>query len=68
MLAAVDLDHEALLETDEIKNVVPERNLSPKFEMGEPPMTQQRHIAASASVGARRMRFAKLRIGFVIGR
>jgi len=33
VLAAVDLDHEALLETDEIKNVVPERNLSPKFEM-----------------------------------
>src|SRR5262245_26902528 len=41
MLAAVDLDHQTFLETDEVENVVLERDLSAKLESGEPTIPQQ---------------------------
>src|SRR5262245_32472489 len=41
MLAAVDLHNEALVEANEIENIVPERHLTAKFECREPPVAQQ---------------------------
>ena len=35
VLAAIELDDDAAVETDEIDDVVPDRNLSPKLEAGE---------------------------------
>src|SRR5579859_201153 len=41
VLITVDFNDQALVETNEIKNVVLERELATKFEIREPPITEQ---------------------------
>jgi hypothetical protein len=41
MLAAIDLDHAFPLETDEIQNVVLERDLATKLKLQETPIAHQ---------------------------
>jgi hypothetical protein len=68
VLTAIDLDDEALVEANEIENEVPERELPPKLEKRQSPVRSNRHMAASASVGSRRIFFAKLRMRLAVGR
>ena len=62
MLTTVDFDDELLLEADEVENEVLKRHLTAKLEGSSRRSRSSRHMAASASVGSRRIFFANLRI------
>ena len=68
VLTAIDFDDDALFETDEVENKALKGDLATKFEKRKPPIAEQRHMAASASVGSRRILFAKLRMRLAVGR
>jgi hypothetical protein len=63
MLATVDFDDETPLEADEIKNEALKGHLATELEVCEAVIAQQLpHTRASASVGSRRILFAKSRM------
>jgi len=50
MLTAIDLDHEAGLNTDEVGNIAVDRNLPAKLEPAQTPARKRGHNKVSASV------------------
>src|SRR6185312_10637395 len=68
MLTAVDLNDQASLEANEIENKALKGNLTTNLNCASRRLRSKRHIGASASVGSRRIAFAKSRMCFVVGR
>jgi hypothetical protein len=68
MLTAIDLDDDPLFEANEVQNEALKRDRRRNLKSASRRPRSSRRMAASASVGSRRIFFAKVRMRLAVGR